>query len=175
MGLFGLGRIGQAVAQKARALGLTVIAHTGSGNDHGTGCPMVSFDELLARSDYISLHAPLTDRTRHRFGAAAFARMKPTASLINTSRGALVDERALQRALESGGLAGAGLDVFEHEPPDLAQPLFHQERVIVTPHAAFVSVESLQDLRTRVCEQIIAVLTGERPQNVVNSEIYSRR
>ncbi len=175
LGLFGLGRIGQAVARKARALGLTVVAHTASGDDHSTGCEMVHFDELLARSDYLSLHAPLTECTRHVFGAAAFARMKPTAFLINTSRGALIDEHALSRALQSGGLAGAGLDVFEHEPADLTQPLYRDERVIVTPHTAFVSFESLLDLRTRVCEQITAAVTGDRPQNVVNPEIYSRR
>ena len=175
LGLFGLGRIGHTVASKARALGLTVIAHTASGNDHGSGCTMVSFDSLLARSDYLSLHAPLTDRTRHRFDAAAFVRMKPTACLINTSRGALVDEQALHQALLSGGLAGAALDVFEHEPADLTQPLYRDERVIVTPHAAFVSIESLIELRTRVAAQIAAALAGEKPQNVVNPEIYSCR
>jgi D-3-phosphoglycerate dehydrogenase len=175
LGLFGLGRIGQAVARKATMLGLTVIAHTASGDDHGTGCEMVTFDELLARSDYLSLHAPLTESTRHVFDAAAFARMKPTAFLVNTSRGALVDEQALGGALQSGRIAGAGLDVFEHEPPDLSEPLFCDERVIVTPHAAFVSAESLIELRTRVCDQIAAALAGERPHNVVNPEIYSLR
>jgi D-3-phosphoglycerate dehydrogenase len=174
LGLFGLGRIGQAVARRACALGLIVIAHTASRRDHVPGCELVSFDELLARSDYLSLHAPLTDRTRHVLNDAAFARMKSTACVINTSRGALVDEQALHRALQSGRLAGAGLDVFEHEPADLSQPLYRDERVIVTPHAAFVSVESLVELRSRVCEQIAAVLAGQRPHNVVNPEIYSR-
>jgi D-3-phosphoglycerate dehydrogenase len=175
LGLFGLGRIGQAVARQARALGLTVIAHTASGDDHGSGCEMVPFQELLARSDYISLHAPLTGSTRRVFGVTAFARMKPTAFLINTSRGALIDESALHQALQSGGLAGAALDVFEHEPADLTQPLYRDERVILTPHAAFVSIESLIELRTRVSAQIASALAGERPQNVVNPEIYSRR
>ena len=174
LGLFGLGRTGQAVARKARGLGLNVVAHTASGNDYGAGCEMVSFDELLARSDYLSLHAPLTDQTRHLLNDAAFARMKPSACLINTSRGALVDEQALYRALQSGRLAGAGLDVFEREPADLALPLYRDERVIVTPHAAFVSVESLIELRHRVCEQIAAALAGRRPHNVVNPDIYSR-
>ena len=168
LGLFGLGRIGRRVAEKARGLGLDVIAHTASGSDHGTGCPMVSFDELLARSDFVSIHAPLTSATRHIFDAAALAKMKSTAVLLNTSRGPLIDPEALRGAIEAGRLGGAGLDVFEPEPPDLADPLYRNERVIVTPHAAFVSEESLLELRTRVARQILARLTGETPENIVN-------
>jgi D-3-phosphoglycerate dehydrogenase len=169
LGLFGLGRIGQAVAARAPALGLNVIAHTRSGEDHGTGCRMVDLPTLLAECDFISLHAPLTDATRHAFAMDQFQVMKPTAFLINTSRGGVVDLEALWQALQQNQIAGAGLDVFDPEPPDLSHPLFADERVIVTPHAAFVSEEALIDLRTRVAGQIGDVLAGRAPPNVVNS------
>ena len=168
LGLFGLGRIGRRVAEKARGLGLEVIAHTSSGSDHGTGCETVSFEELLRRSDFVSVHAPLTPTTRHVFDDGALAQMKPTAVLLNTSRGPLIDPEALHRALAGNRLGGAGLDVFEPEPPDLSHPLYRDERVIVTPHAAFVSEESLAELRTRVAQQIVARLKGGAPENIVN-------
>lgn len=168
LGLFGLGRTGRAVAERAAVLGLRVIAHNRSGDDHSTGCRMVDFDTLLAESDFISLHAPLTEETRHVFSAAAFRAMKPTACLINTSRGGLVDSDSLWAALQQREIAAAALDVFDPEPPDLGHPLFADERVIVTPHAAFVSEEALVDLRTRVAGQIADVLQGREPPNVVN-------
>jgi D-3-phosphoglycerate dehydrogenase len=174
LGLVGFGRIAQALLPKARAIGMEVVAHSQSSNDQGTGCPMLSLDELLARSDFVSLHLPLTETTHGLLGDRQFERMKPTAYLINTSRGGLVDQQALWRALSSGHIAGAGLDVFDPEPPDLSQPLFRDERVIVTPHAAFVSEESLQDLRTRAACQIAEALQGRRPENVVNPAVYSR-
>jgi D-3-phosphoglycerate dehydrogenase / 2-oxoglutarate reductase len=175
LGLIGLGHIGRALVPKARALGLEVIAHTTSGNDYGTGVRMVSLDELLASSDYISLHAPLTDRTRGLFSPERFAQMRPTAFLINTSRGGLVDHNALHVALEKNQLAGAALDVFDPEPPDLSRPLFRDERVIVTPHAAFVSEQALRQMRRQAIEQVVAALEGRRPQNVLNPQIYSDR
>ena len=175
LGLVGLGHIARALVPKARSLGLNVIAHTASGNAYGTGVRMVSFDELLASSDYVSLHAPLNDSTRSLFGRETFAGMKPTAYLINTSRGGLVDEAALFVALQQNRLAGAALDVFNPEPPDLSQPLFRDERVIVTPHAAFVSDQSVRQMRTQAMEQVVAVLTGQRPNNVINPQIYSRQ
>ncbi|OYW17434.1 MAG: dehydrogenase [Planctomycetales bacterium 12-60-4] len=174
LGLFGLGRIGRELASRARALGLNIIAHTSSGDDYGVGCRMVSFDMLLAESDYLSLHAPLTAATHHKFNAAAFANMRATAMLINTSRGGLIDHAALWTALQQGQVAGAALDVFEPEPPDLTEPLFQDERVIVTPHAAFVSAESLADLRNRVMGQVAAALTDRRPENVLNPHIYDK-
>ncbi|MCA9052421.1 MAG: C-terminal binding protein [Planctomycetaceae bacterium] len=168
LGLFGLGRIGQRTAEKASGLGLRVIAHTASGNDHGTGIPMVRWDELLSDSDYLSLHAPLTDATRSIIDGEALSRMKPTAFLINTSRGGLVDERALWESLRENRLAGAALDVFDPEPPNLSHPLFQDPRVIVTPHAAFVSEEAVAELRSRVAVQIRTVLAGGIPANLVN-------
>ena len=167
LGLVGFGRTAQCLREMAVGMGMTVIAHSPSGNDYGTGCEMHTLDELLARSDYVSLHAPLTDQTRHLINADTLAHMKPTAYLINTSRGGLVDEAALWLAIQDGKLAGAGLDVFEPEPPDLSQPLFQDDRVIVTPHAAFLSIESLSELRSRVARQILDVLEGREPEHRV--------
>jgi D-3-phosphoglycerate dehydrogenase len=174
LGLIGFGNIARDLFPKARALGMTVLAHSRSQNDFGTGCPMVSLDELLTRSDFVSLHAPLSESTRHMLSGPQFARMKPTAWLINTSRGGLIDTAALQEALASDQIAGAALDVFTPEPPDLADPLYQDERVIVTPHAAFVSEESLRELRMRASRQMADALEGARPENVVNPEVYAR-
>jgi D-3-phosphoglycerate dehydrogenase len=168
LGLVGLGHIGRNLAGKARALGMEVIAHTRTGNDHGTGCRMVPFDELLAESEFVSLHVPLTPANRHLLALPQFEKMKRSAYVINTARGGLIDHAALWQALQKNLIAGAALDVFEPEPPDLSSPLFRDERVIVTPHAAFASVESLIELRTRVARQVVEVLSGRRPENVVN-------
>jgi D-3-phosphoglycerate dehydrogenase len=173
LGLLGLGRIARTLVPKARGLGLQVVAATPSSNDYGLGVEMVSLDELLARSDYVSLHLPSNRQTRHLIGAAELAAMKPTAYLINTSRGALVDEVALAAALEKRQIGGAALDVFDPEPPELRQPLFRSERVIVTPHAAFWSAESLEELRRRTATQVADVLSGRTPENVVNPEVYA--
>lgn len=175
LGLLGLGRIAQALVPKARALGLNVIAHTASGQDHGSGVRMVAFDELLTSSDYISIHAPLTPKTRRLFDQSAFARMRPGAYLINTSRGGLIDHDALYAALQQKQLAGAALDVFDPEPPDLSLPLFQDERVIVTPHTAFVSEQAIRQLRTEAMQNVVEVLSGRRPHNVLNPQIYTVR
>jgi len=172
MGVFGFGLTGRAVAQRAGALGMQVIATNSSGNDYGTGTPMVSFPDLLQQSDVISIHAPLTDATQHQFDAPAFAQMKPTAFLINTSRGALIDFSALKSAIQNNGIAGAALDVFDPEPPDLTDPFFKDERIIVTPHAAFISKESLDDLRQQAARQIAEILAGKKTTNVVNPSVY---
>jgi D-3-phosphoglycerate dehydrogenase len=174
LGLIGFGNIARALFPKARALGMTVLAHSRRSDDHGTGCRMVALDELLEQSDFVSLHAPLSESTRHLISTAQFARMKPTAWLINTSRGALIDMAALREALATGRIAGVALDVFDPEPPDLTDPLYRDERVVVTPHAAFVSEESLRELRTRTSQQIVAALEGARPENVVNPAVYAR-
>ena len=134
----------------------------------GPGVNLVELDELLAESDYVSLHLPLTPETKHRIGAAELARMKSSAYLINTARGGLIDTAALARALTEDRLAGAALDVQDPEPPNLAQPPYNDPRVIVTPHAAFVSQESLANLRERVARQVVDRLQGRRPENIVN-------
>jgi D-3-phosphoglycerate dehydrogenase / 2-oxoglutarate reductase len=174
LGLVGFGRIARALLPKARAIGLKVVAHSQHADGRGTGCPMLPLDELLVQSDFVSLHVPLTDATHHLFGDRQFQMMKPTAYLVNTSRGALIDQAALWRAISTEQIAGAGLDVFEPEPPDLSLPLFRDERVIVTPHAAFTSAESLQELRTRAAHQLAEALQGRRPENVVNPQVYGR-
>ncbi|GAB4151055.1 MAG: C-terminal binding protein [Planctomycetaceae bacterium] len=174
LGLVGFGRIAQTVFRKAQSLGFTVVAHSLSGNDRGTGCRMVDLEELLRTSDYVSLHLPLTERSHRMFGADQFQMMKSSAFLINTSRGGLIDHAALWEAIQEGELAGAGLDVFDPEPPDLSDPLFQDERVIVTPHAAFLSRESLVELRRRTCEQTIQVLQGEKPAHLANPQVWPK-
>ena len=175
LGLVGFGRIAQALRPKAQALGMRVVAYTPSGNDYGTGCEMLSLEGLLAQSDFISLHAPLSEETSRLFGAPQFAAMKSTGYLVNTSRGGLIDHAALFDALQAGELLGVALDVFDPEPPDLSQPLYQDERVIVTPHAGFLSAESLVELRTRTATQVAQALQGERPEQVVNPQVFDNR
>lgn len=172
LGLVGLGRIGRAVAMRARAFGMHVIANTRAGQADNAVRELVSFDDLLERSDFISLHAPLTPETRQLFRLPQFERMKRTAYLINTSRGALVETAALQTALEQGLIAGAALDVYDPEPPDLSQPLYRHQHLIATPHAAFYSVDSVIELRQRAARQIADVLAGVRPEHVVNPQVF---
>jgi len=173
LGLIGLGRIGRAVATRARAIGMTVSAHTRSGDDHGTGCRMIDLPELLATSDYISMHVPATPETHHLLNSDSLRQLKAGGRIINTSRGSLIDPDALWDALQQGRVSAAALDVFEPEPPDLAYPLYRDERVIVTPHTAFVSEESVQELRRRTIAQVVAVLQGLRPENVVNPAVLN--
>ncbi len=169
LGIVGLGRIGRKLAEKAAALSLKVLATNRSMTaPPPTGIEWRDLDSLLAESDYVSLHAPLTPDTRNLIDARRLALMKSSAYLINTARGGLIDTTALAEALNAGRLAGAALDVQDPEPPDLSQPPYDDPRVVVTPHAAFVSVESLDNLRSRAARQVVAVLRGERPENVVN-------
>ncbi len=171
LGIVGLGSIGRRLAEKATALGLKVLATSRSRPAPPSGVTYCTLDELLTQSDYVSLHTPLTAETRHLIGSEQLARMKPTAYLINTARGGLIDNAALTAALNDGRLAGAGLDVQDPEPPDLSQPPWNHPRVVVTPHAAFVSEESLANLRSRTARQVAACLSGSRPENVVNPQV----
>jgi len=171
LGLVGLGNIGRLVARKAQALGLRVIGTSRTPRSEPGIEWRPTLDEVLRESDYVSLHLPVTPATKHLLGAAQFAQMKPSAYLINTARGALIDNAALAAALVANKLAGAGLDVQAPEPPDLSTPPWNDPRVIVTPHAAFVSQESLDNLRTRVCRQVLDRLEGRLPENVVNPEV----
>ena len=171
LGIVGFGNIGRKLAQKALGIGLRAIASDPVQQNPLENVPFVEFEELLTTSDYISLHVPLTDATQHLFSTKQFSLMKPTAYLINTARGGLIDHDALAVALDEQQLAGAGLDVQDPEPPDLSRPPFNDPRVIVTPHAAFMSEESLQDLRTRTTRQVATRLTGGRPENIVNPQV----
>ena len=170
LGIVGLGQIGRRVATKAQAFGIKVLATSRSRRDPMPGVSWADLNELLSQSDFVSLHVPLTDETRHMIGAAELVRMKPTAFLINTARGGLVDHQALAAAIADGKLAGAALDVQDREPPDLSQPPYKHPRVIVTPHAAFYSTESVEELRRRVAHQVGTRLAGGRPENVVNPQ-----
>ena len=171
LGIVGFGQIGSRVADKARAIGLRVITATRSPTNVPDNVEACELGELLSKCDFVSLHLPLTDETRHVIGPSELALMKPTAFLINTARGDLIDHQALADALRRNQLAGAALDVQSPEPPDLSQPPYNDPRVVVTPHAAFVSAESLVTLRERATKQVCARLNGEVPDNVVNPAV----
>jgi D-3-phosphoglycerate dehydrogenase len=174
LGIIGLGQIGRELAERAAALGMRVLAYSRTQNQAPPGVEWASFNEILERSDYVSLHTPLTPQTQHLIGAAELARMRPTTYLINTARGGLIDTAALAAALAADRLAGAALDVQDPEPPDLGQPPYNDPRVIVTPHAAFVSVESLENLRSRTARQVAVRLTGGQPEHIVNPAALGR-
>jgi len=176
LGLAGFGRIPQLVAPKAQAFGLRVVAcdpYVGPDVFARAGVDPVDFEELLRVSDFISIHTPLVPETHGLFGAEAFRRMKPTACIINTARGPIVDEAALARALDAGRPAGAALDVLPTEPP-AGSPLFGRPNVIITPHISFYSEESLVELQTKAAQEVVAVLTGRAPRNVVNPDVLLR-
>ena len=173
LGIIGLGQIGRRVAEKGHAIGLKVIAFNRSQKQPPPGVALSDVRTVLSESDFVSLHVPLNEATRQMIGAAQLALMKPTAFLINTARGGLVDHAALAAALEANRLAGAALDVQDPEPPDLSQPPFNDPRVIVTPHAAFYSTESVDELRRRAARQVGTRLTGGRPKNVVNPQVLA--
>ncbi|MGD9633112.1 MAG: C-terminal binding protein [Pirellulales bacterium] len=174
LGIIGLGHIGRRVAAKAAALGLHVVAASRSNHEPVAGVTQVDLDELLRSSDFVSLHVPLSDSTRRLIDAQALAKMKPTAFLINTSRGGVVDPAALAAALADNRLAGAALDVHDPEPPDLTKPPYTDARVIVTPHAAFYSEEAVAELRRRAAHQVGIRLAGGVPENVVNPGVLGR-
>ena len=172
LGLVGFGRIPQLVAPKAQGFGIKVISYDPFVPQDvfaRAGVERVDFTQLLATSDYVSVHSPLLPETRNLFNADAFRQMKPTAYLINTARGPIVDEAALAAALDAKQIAGAGLDVMPTEPPQ-GSPLFGRENVIITPHMSFYSEESLVDLQTRAAEEVVAVLSGRAPRNPVNPD-----
>jgi D-3-phosphoglycerate dehydrogenase / 2-oxoglutarate reductase len=164
LGLVGFGNIPRKVAPKAQAFGLKVLAFDPFAKAdvfQSAGVESVTFDELLARSDFVSVHAPLMPETRGMMNAAAFAKMKKGALLINTARGLLIDESALVAALESGQLGGAALDVVAAEPLAKDSPLLGRDNVILSPHTAYYSVESLAELQTKCASDIARVLSGE--------------
>jgi D-3-phosphoglycerate dehydrogenase len=168
VGIFGMGRIGARTARKLDAFGVKLIAHNrGALPRSEARVESVSFDGLIDRSDAIILHAPLTAETHHRFDDAVFARMRPGALLINVSRGPIIDNGALVRALERRRLAGTALDVVEGEPAPPAD-LVGRPDVIVTPHVGFSSVASLAELRRRAAEEVVRVLNGEAPRHPCN-------
>ncbi len=174
LGIIGMGRIGQAMARRARGFGMTVIYHNrgriGPAEEAELGAEYSDFKSLLARADMVSLHVPLSDETRHLIGPAELDLMKPTAFLINTSRGPVVDEAALCAALRKGRIAGAGLDVYENEPK-LTPGLTDLDRVVLLPHIGSGTIETRTRMARMAIDNLIAGLEGTRPPNLVNPEV----
>jgi D-3-phosphoglycerate dehydrogenase len=172
LGLVGFGKIPKALASKTAPLGLQRIAfdpYIDEVTFTALGVKKVDFHTLLAEADFVSIHTPLTSETRGLIGDAALRTMKPTAYLINTARGPLVDEEVLARALKEGWIAGAALDVLATEPPTQSHPLLGLDNVILTPHVAFYSEASLQELQRKAAEEVASVLSGQSPRYPVNS------
>jgi D-3-phosphoglycerate dehydrogenase / 2-oxoglutarate reductase len=181
LGIVGLGRIGRSLVPKARGFGMRIIAHdpyVAAEEFAALGVGQVDLDALLLQSDFISLHVPLTATTRHLLGRAQLEKAKPSAYLVNTARGGLIDQPALYEALSSGRLAGAALDVTDPEPISLDDPLLKLDNVIVTPHSAHASIPALIAVLTRPAEEMIRVMRGEWPVGLINhaaKEAYSQR
>ena len=174
LGILGMGRIGHGMAQRARGFDMRVIYHDVNratpAQEAEWGIEYVDREVLFRESDFLSIHVPLTEETRHAVGADEFALMRPNAVLVNTSRGPVVDERALVKALESGQIASAGLDVFEEEPT-VDSGLLALENIVLVPHIGSASIKTRTRMCTMAAENAAAVLTGNRPPNPVNSEI----
>ena len=171
IGILGLGRIGGAMAHKTHALGMKVIAHdpfvpSGQVPDYVT---LVSLEELLQQSDVVSVHCPLTEKTRYLLDEKMLRLMKPSAYLINTARGSIVEEAALDKLLEEKKLAGAAMDVFSVEPGSPSHPLFRHDNFLCTPHMAWHSEESAKELKRKAAEEVRRVLRGEPPLYQVNA------
>jgi D-3-phosphoglycerate dehydrogenase len=177
LGLFAFGNVARCTARRAQAFGLRVIAYDPYVSEleiSAAGVEPVGLPELLERSDYLSIHAPHNAETEHAIGAAAFARMKPTAVVINTARGPIIDEAALIEALQAGQIAGAGLDVLEQEPPSNNNPLLTMENVLVTPHVASATTRMRPETRRRVGREVALVLRGKWPMACVNPTVLPR-
>jgi D-3-phosphoglycerate dehydrogenase / 2-oxoglutarate reductase len=174
LGIVGWGRIARLVAEKTTALGMRVILHSPRAEADDVPYPIMGLDDLLTQADVVSLHARLRTDNRHLLGERELRRMRSGAFLINTARGALVDETALVRALQEGWIAGAALDVLSQEPPSPDHPLLHLANVLVTPHMAWntreVQALELEDLR----EELRRALAGEQPLNCANPEVFNR-
>ena len=173
----GKGRIGQAVARRAHGFSMRVL-YSGprrlpEAEERSLGMEYRSLDELLKESDFVSLHPPLRPDTHHMISDREFGRMKPTAFIINTARGAIIDETALARALKARKIAGAGLDVFEHEPK-VTPALLKMANVVVLPHLGSAVLERREKMANIVVDNILALLDGKRPPNIVNPEVLSR-
>jgi glyoxylate reductase len=170
LGIVGFGRIGQAVARRARGFGMEVLYHNRSRKEEAEqelGARYVEFDELLETVDFVSVHTPLTDETHHLIGPKELGRMKPTAVLVNTSRGPVGDEAALADALAAGRIFAAGLDVYEEEPK-VHPKLLELENVVLAPHIGSASVETRDRMAALAAENLAAVLRGEDPKTPVN-------
>lgn len=176
LGLIGIGKIGSAVAARAKGFGMKVIAYDPYIPKEAAeklGIELVDIETLLKNADFISIHSPLTSETRGMIGAKELKLMKKTAYIINTARGPIVQEEALYKALKNGWIAGAGLDVYEKEPPDKDNPLFKLENVVLTPHIAYYTQEAIWRLEMTAVEEAIRILQGQIPKNLVNKEAFT--
>lgn len=178
LGIIGLGRIGSAVARRAKCFNMKVLYYDVERRvdlEKKFSVIYVDFDDLLRSSDFVSLHIPLTKATHHLIGERELKLMKPTAFLINTSRGAVVDEKALIKALKSKWIAGAALDVFETEPTSKSNPLLRFKNVIVVPHIGSASKETRERMALMVAENLLSFAHGEIPPNLVNKDVLKVR
>ncbi len=174
LGLIGSGKIGLQTARMISPFGVGVIAYDPFLKEAPEGVQLKEFDTVLRSSDILSIHCPLNESTRHLIGEREFKMMEKRPLLINTSRGPIVNEKALIRALQEGLISGAGLDVLEKEPPDPDNPLLKMENVVLSPHVGFYSDDSIRELKRRTAENVSSVLQGEWPRSVVNPEVRGR-
>jgi len=177
LGIVGLGRIGSMVARRAKGYNMTVLYNKHDPDPEAEkelGVAFASLDELLAKSDFVSLHVPLTDETRHMINAETLAKMKKGSFLVNTARGPVVDERSLVEALKSGHLGGVALDVFDNEP-NIDPELLAMPNTITTPHIASATFEARNKMGEMAVEAILDTLEGEKPTAIVNEEVWQKR
>ena len=176
IGIVGFGRIGQAVAMRAKGFGMRILYTARTQNSQAeiaAGAEFVTLDDLLARSDFITLHTPLTPETRKLIGPAQFARMKPGAILINTARGPVVDSSALYQALRDHQIAGAALDVTDPEPLPLDNPLYQLENLVIAPHIGSGDIPTRDKMSEMAAENLLAGLHGQSLPNCVNPQVYA--
>lgn len=172
LGIIGLGRIGKAVARRAAGFGMRILAHTAHPDPANKSVEFVSLEKLLAESDFVSLHAALTPETRGMIGEAQLHQMKPTAYLINTGRGALLDEAALVRALKENWIAGAALDVFTTEPLPANSALRSAPNLLLSPHQSSYARGTGERVSLSAAQAIVDLMNGKQPQNILNPEVF---
>jgi glyoxylate reductase len=178
LGIIGLGRIGSAMVPRAKGFNMKIIYHDDyrdPSNDKELGVVRKTLNEVLKESDFISLHVPLTPETHHMIGEKQFKMMKPTAYIVNTSRGPVIDEKALYKALKDGWINGAALDVHEEEPTNPDNPLLTLDNIVVTPHIASGSIETRTKMAIIAAKNLASVLKGQEPPNLVNPEVKKVR
>jgi len=178
LGVVGLGRIGSAVVKRARGFEMKVIYNDVKRNrvlERKLGVGFKSFEDLLSEADFVTIHVPLTEKTTHMIGRRELSMMKRTAYLINTSRGPVIDEQELYKALKNRVIAGAALDVFEEEPLDPESPLLELDNIVLTPHIASASVETRTRMAVVAATNLVSVLRGEEPAHLVNPEVRKIR
>ncbi|MBS7653960.1 MAG: C-terminal binding protein [Candidatus Bathyarchaeia archaeon] len=177
VGIIGFGRIGRKVAQRLRGFEVKIVAYDPYVLGEAFreyGVEKVDFETLIKESDIITIHIPLTNETRHMIGWKELRSMKREAILINVSRGGIIDEKALCKALEERWIAGAGLDVLEEEPPAKDNPLLRLDNVVITPHMAWYSNRSLYEIRRKAAEEVARALSGQIPVNLVNRDVLKK-